>query len=522
MGMGLFAAIWVALTTYYTIILPLIGLIVLAAAIKYWWNEVKYFFTKLRIGFPLIGFIARNGGQIQTEASDLDGGVSWYHNERELCDRYYSYYKDTYKDPDHYDRCSDYLMKVEEGGRKSPGPWLWGVSAFLVIVEAYIFALVFTPFMATNVSADMGEWMALGVSGVIGIMLIYLTHAMGKQIYENSLIKKASALYQAQVRNGKKIEPVELTLEMTRQDDAAPKYLKILNRIKHNNDITPSWGLSIGTIALIVIFAVIAYFIRASTINEMETELVNASPYAAISAQAGNDSPFDTPISIGPFTLPSEAERDNQEADLRAASEIISDRIFAYKMTFILLSVIFVGVQVIGTMIGFTRSFAGVYSRKAVDSMAGFSSRSEFVAWYERKRDRVARDAEVHLSRLQKKIAHKNRFSGEGNGNGNGNPRRSFALFVREKEQAKLRQQTPAEQKDASRPPVPEKPGTTQPDEGKTIHTADKDKIKALGDLTRFSEEQLISIAQKLELDPARLRNERAVQEAVALVQQGA
>jgi len=536
--MGLFATLWAALFVYYHIVLPVLGVLLLIAAIKYWWNEVKYFFTKLRMGFPLIGFIARNGGQIQNEAPDFDGGVPWYRTERELCARYYSYYKDAYKDPDHYDRCSDYLMKIEEGGRKSPGPLLWGVSAFLVIVESYIFALVFTPFMATNVSADMGEWMALGVSGVIGIILIYLTHAMGKQIYGNGIIKKASALYQA--NHDKKVEPVELTLEMTKQDDTAPKYLKLTNRLPHSSDLSLRWKLSVGTIIFIAVFAVIAYFIRASTINEMETELVNASPYAVSPAQAGNDSPFGNAISIGPFTLPVEAEKDNREADQRAASEIISDRIFAYKMTFILLSVIFVGVQFIGIMIGLTRSFVGVHSRKAYDYMAGFSSRSEFVAWYERKRDRIARDAEMHLSRLQKKIAHKNRFSGDGNGGRSGNPRRSFALYVREQEQAKLHHQAQAAQPPAPPPvqvvpapapvpvptpapaPVPAPVPTPAPTPTPAPPTGQEEKIKALGDLTVFFEEELASIAGESGLELEKLLSRQKVQRALERARQGA
>jgi len=534
MGLGLFAAIWAALTAYYTIILPTLGLIVLILAIRHWWKEITYFFMRLRTGFPLIGFIARNSGQRQNPALNIEGGAPWYRTELELCSRYYRFYTDTYKDPDHYDRCADYLKKVEESGRKPAALWMWGISAILVLAESYIFALVLAPFMATSVSANDAEWIALIISVVISIVLLWLTHMMGKEIHENRMLKKASVLYQAAPDNT--TESVQLTLEETRQDDAVPRYLKLLNRVEHDVDIAPSWKWTIIACIGIALIAIFAYFIRSTTLNEMETELVNASPYAALSAQGEGDSPFSTPslsigpVTIGPFTLPDEAEHDNQQADQRAASEIASERILGYKLTFVMLSVIFIGVQIVGIMIGVTRTFAGVHSRKAYDGMGGFSTRSEFVAWYERKRDRIVRDAEMHLSRLQKNIASKNRFDRRDEQVQRGN----FALYVREKEQEKLRQQVPqavqtptqttATQRTETSPLVkPDTAGTNQPprDTGHSNGT-DEGKLKALGDLTRFTEDQLVSIAQKLELDPARLLSEQKVQQVVASVQQGA
>jgi len=527
MGLGLFATIWAVLTAYYTIILPTLGLVVLILAIRHWWGEITYFFLRLRTGFPLIGFIARNSGQRQNPALNIEGGAPWYRSELELCSRYYRFYTDTYKDPEHYDRCSDYLKKIEESGRKPAGPGLWGLNVLLVVAEAYILGLVLAPFMATNVSADMGEWMALAIAVLVSIILLLLTHVMGKEIHHNSLLKKASVLYQA--TPDKSADAVQLTLAETRQDDAAPRYLKLLNRLEHDAEMAPSRKWTIIACIGITAIAVFAYFIRSSTLNQMETELVNASPYAALSAQAGDDSPFSTPslsigpVTIGPFTLPGEAAEDNHEADQRAASEVMSERILGYKLTFVMLSVIFIGVQIIGIMIGVTRTFAGVHSEKAYDGLDGFSSRSEFVAWYERKRERIARDAEMHLSRLQKNIASKNRLDRRDEHVQRGN----FALYVREKEQEKRRQQVPAEPKDVPKPPVPPvKLDTTRTEQGTqgtgNRNGADDDKIKDLGDLTGYSDAVITGIAEELKLDPARLFSRRDVQNALKRVNQGA
>jgi len=522
---GLFATIVAVLAAYYTIILPTLGVILLVLAIRHWWEKISYFFLQLRTGFPLIGFIARNSGQRQNHALNIEGGAPWYRSELELCSRYYRFYTDTYKDPEHYERCSDYLKKIEESGRKPAPMWIWGLNVVLVVAEAYILGLVLAPFMATNVSADTGEWMALAIAVLVSIILLVLTHAMGQEIHRNNLLKKASVLYQATPDNS--TESVQLTLAETRQDDAAPRYLKLLNRVEHDADMAPSRKWTIIACIGITAIAVFAYFIRSSTLNQMETELVNASPYAALSAQAGNDSPFSTPslslgpLTIGPFTLPDEAAADNHEADQRAASEVMSERILGYKLTFILLSVIFVGVQIFGIMNGMKRSFAGVHSRDAYDGLDGFSTRSEFVAWYERKRDRIARDAEMHLSRLQKNIASKNRLDRRDEHVQRGN----FALYVREKAQEKLHQQVPQALQppypvlstQSTQTPPPVKPEATQPDQGSDDHT-----IQDLGDLTGYSDAVLTGIAEALKLDPARLFSRRDVQNVLKRVNQGA
>jgi len=128
-----------------------------------------------------------------------------------------------------------------------------------------------------------------------------------------------------------------------------------------NARVRPTWWISLIAVTMISLLAVAAYLVRVSTINEMETTRVNASPFAATTSESG--SPFSLPfglsgaaggnesMSAGPFTLPGDAAQDSRQADERAASETMADRIFAYKLTFAILSLVFVGVQLIGIII---------------------------------------------------------------------------------------------------------------------------------------------------------------------------
>lgn len=432
--MELFETLASALAAYRYIVWPLLGLMLLTIVVIRWWEAVKYFFLNFGSSFPLIGGVASASRRAQVEDRE-EGGVTWYKTERELCAKYHRFYERVNKDAAFYDKCANYLNKVEERGRKPTGVVLWAGSIFLVILEAFIFALVLSPFIANNISANQAEFSAIVISLLIGTILVPATHLMGAEIHKNGLISKAR-LWHGQAKrdnDAKKLQSDNnVDLDHTELDNADPKYLHIINRVQHNATVTPTWWKSGIAVILIVILAVGAYLIRASTINELETQQVNDSPYAQNDAA----SPFAS-AGNSPFEVPAEAAADGQAADQRASSEVAGDRIFAYKLTFIILSVIFVGVQIIGVLIGMFRSFAGIQSKEAAGYISGFSSAGEFAAYHQAKREQVARDAEAQLSSLQERIEHRHAL-GASTDRGE---RRSFSLYVSEDEQKKAREE---------------------------------------------------------------------------------
>lgn len=559
--MELFETLSTALAAYRYVVWPLVGLMILTIVVIRWWDQVKYFFLNVGCSLPFFGFIARASGRAQVEERE-DGGATWYKTERELCAKYHRFYERVNKDGTFYEKCANYLNKVEERGRKPTGVVLWGASIFLVILEAFIFALVLSPFIATNISANQAEFSAIIISLLIGTILVPATHLMGAEIHKNGLISKAR-LWHMQAKRDNDAQRLQsdsnVDLDHTELDNGQPKYLHIINRVQHNATVTATWWKTIIAIVLISVFAIGAYLIRASTINEMETQQVNASPY---SAEA--DSPFAEP-SNSPFELPSEAAVDGQKADERAASEVASDRIFAYRLTFIILSVIFIGVQIIGVLIGVFRSFAGIQSKEAAGYITGFSSAGEFAAYHELKREQVARDAESKLSSLQERIEHRHALGGSTDRG----ERRSFALYAAEAEARKTTAQEAAERKrfndeeraneaeleklrrdvarqrerdailaGAAQPATAAAPAP-QAAVAVTVTTvaevpaptvaaavpAQEDQsalIAGLGDLTLYSESELLSIGTELGIDHATLQSKQKVQNAIKRAKAGA
>ena len=560
--MELFDTLSTALAAYRYVVWPLVGLMVLAIVVMRWWDEVKYFFLNLGCSFPVVGYVASASRRSQVEGREEGSDTTWYKTERELCAKYHRFYERVNKDAAFYEKCANYLNKVEERGRKPTGMVLWIASIFLVILEAFIFALVLSPFIATNISANQAEFSAIIVSLLIGTILVPATHLMGAEIHKNGLISKAR-LWHMQAKRDNDAQKLQsdsnVDLDHTDLDNGQPKYLHIINRVQHNATVTPTWWKTIIAVVLISVFAVGAYLIRSSTINEMETQQVNASPYS----MSESDSPFSSGGN-SPFELPSEAVADGQQADERAASEVADDRIFAYKLTFIILSVIFVGVQIIGVLIGMFRSFAGIQSKEAAGYITGFSSAGEFAAYHELKREQVARDAEAQLSSLQERIEHRHDLGGSTDRG----DRRSFALYVRESEGHKARTQEETERKrqleaeraeeaeldklrrDVARQrereailggvpqPIPvtatpvavavmvaTPPVEPAPVAENTAVPAGEDQaalIAGLGDLTLYTDSELSSIGQELGLDHQVLLSKQKVQSAIKRAKAGA
>ncbi len=402
--MELFQTIAETISLYRYIFWPLLGLMALVIIFIRWWDQVSYFFLNLMSGLPLLGHVARLSRSNEPRRKGT-GDHAWYPAEEAICAKYWQYYKTSNLDADFYLRCVNYLNKVDERGRKPTGPLLWAGSIALVLLEAFIFALVLSPFIANNISANQAEFSAIVVSILIGVILVPATHLMGAELHKNTLIKKIKYWHGEERHSGnaKNLQKnKDVSLENTRVDDNDPAYLQMLNRVTHNARVTPQYWATGMAIALIIFFAVGAYFVRAATINAMDTQAVNGSPFSQQVTTSAQDSPFD---------LPAEAAADNAKADQQANKEITDNRVFASKLTFIILSVIFVGVQLIGILIGLLRSFAGIESKAAAQYIGGFSGSEEFANWHAARRDRVERDAQEKLTALQTRLVMKRSIS---------------------------------------------------------------------------------------------------------------
>lgn len=504
--------------THKVLVSSLLTLMVLTVVAMKWWDHVRYFVLNTRYGLPLVGRVASAARKPQSPDVSYRG-VTWFASERMVCADFHPHYRDMDDrcDPVFFERCEDYLNKTNQLGRKEKGLLLWLATFALVIFEAVGFAYVLAPFMARNVSANTAGMLAWMIAFMLSIILVPLTDKMGQQLHKNTLLSKIRVWHADARKSGqaKKLEPdTRIKIDTTHRDDDEPNYIKILNRVDCKARPTPEWKISFITVVLITAIAVGAYIIRSHTLDGLETEQVNASPFAVLTADAAQAVPFD---------LPGAAQADNDQADKRAANEQLASKIVAYKTTFVILSVIFVGVQVFGVLLGFFYSLAGKESAKAARYIRGFNHAREFANHYQALRDRVARDAQAHLSTLQALVEERHDTSGSEQA---GKPRATFALYLQEKtDQEVLRaSQRPVAvvQPVQSVAAVVVAETTLEPASpvAPVVVAGKADVLATLGDLTGWSDAELADMANELGLPLERLQRKQRMQRQIVQAKQ--
>lgn len=546
-----FSEIFNWLSLHRVVIWPLLVLTGLTVILMKWREQVRYFMLNVRYGFPWIGRVASAARKLQSLDANYRG-VTWYTSERTVCADYYPYYRnlDDRCHPVFFEHCEDYLNKTGQLGRKEKGVLPWLATFALVIFEAVGFAYVLSPFMARNVSANAAGMLAWTIAFTLSIILVPLTEKMGQQLHKNTLLKKIRVWHAEARKNGhaEKLEPnTEIKIDTTNRDNDKPNYIKILNRVDAEARPTPGWKISFITMLAISAIAVGAYVVRSHTLNGLEAGQVNASPFAALAAERSTATPL--------LDLSGAARSDNDKDDDRTASERVGSQVAAYKATFAILSVIFVGVQVFGTMLGLFYSLAGEESAKASRYIRGFNNAREFSSHYRMLRDKVARDAQARLSVLQALVAERHDTSGCKQA---GKLRGTFAQYLQEKREQECRERiekeiasererelklkreqgrerSEREVREAAETAIParmvrlsasvviEDPTTMSSPvaaivEGGSASTFGDEArmIAGLGDLTSWSDDELADIAAELGLPFERLLRKQRMQKQIA------
>jgi hypothetical protein len=394
-----------SLTAFLALHRVAVGLIlttmVLLVAIKIWWSKVSYFYMNIAYAFPLLGRISRWSGK--PPITNADG---WMDSETRLCADYYAYYQELNKSPDFYDKCRDYLNKVHETGRREKGFLMWMLIIGLIFFEAVGFAYVLAPFMVQNISANVAGMLAWFTAFLLSVAAVFFTEMAGREMHHSSLITKIRTWYE-QSRTPRDLEAdTKVDIDNTYRDDEEPNYLKVLNRTDHNARVTPKYTWTTVCLIYVLAIAIGAFVIRNYSLKSMEVDLVS-NPDAFSQTQGAN-----TKLPDSPFELPAESVQENQAAEHSSAQDKMEAIRAASLTTYIILSVIFLGIQGVGIVLSNRFSFAGKQSGQAWQYTRGFNNAEEFAVHFQNLRERVARDAQAKLTALQSRLANRITTSG--------------------------------------------------------------------------------------------------------------
>lgn len=346
-----------------------------------YWDKVKWFAMNFWYGFPLIGKTARLARDDTRDTSN----PGWFKSERALCSDYKQYIG--VKSEEEFNRYNSYLERAGDIGRKPLPGIMWLLIIAMVIVEALGFSYVLAGFTIPGASAAMQSYGAIGIAFLLSVVLVFLTHHTGSELYVNGKVEEARGEWKDAGKRGPLTEKGVVSLANNHEDDEKPHYTQMAHRVGKKTKIT----ISILTAIFVIAVATGATYVRGVVMEKQLTEEVSG-------AQTNY------------YGIPDELANVATEAEQQALQETTELDKKGGWTTFIILATIFVFLQILGVILGFKYGFAGKQSKEAYVGLGRgrFSTYNDVTQFV----DEISDKAQSKLENLQQRMEEINSFSG--------------------------------------------------------------------------------------------------------------
>jgi hypothetical protein len=352
--------------------------------------------TDLTYRFPIIGKLAR----FSRDYSETRQG-GWLNVEATLCHDYARHV--TALSKAEFQRNVEYLRKTYDHGRKPMPTRIIVLLGALVGLEAVGFAYMLGSWMAMESSENLRVYLAGAIVTVLALILIWVTHSAGHQLYRTRLLRSCFQQFQASM-----LEPAETRVmgaptklrvfsseivslnQDQSKDDHLPSHVQCANRVITRPDDLGSYAWLWVAGILVAFIAVISVVLRMETMHSVD---LLASEFSAGGGEGGAST---------------------------AAAGAAAARETAALASFAMLSVIFVVTQLVGMGVGYWYGFAGKQSRQAFRATGGCADYDTYFA-PARRRMSIADLRLTTLHRLmERRLPHEINWS------------RDFLQFIRE------------------------------------------------------------------------------------------
>lgn len=321
-------------------------LLLALALIVYARHDSSFALTDLSYTFPVLGRLHRFSKDYSESSHP-----GWLNVEHALCRDYARHISAMSKAQ--FENNVHYLKKTYDHGRRPLPAWALGTLAMLVVLEGLGFSYLLSAQMAIEGSEDLRQILTVAIVIVLAIILVWVTHAAGHQLYRTGLLR--SCFREFQTSKAKAFSSQIVSLDDNQWvDSAEPAHVQCANRVitKPGDRGTHFWVWLAAL--LILVIGVGSYKLRTDTLHSVAADdsgviadLFDGGGEGESGAPPG---PAETPAPGSPETLAAE----------RAALT-----------SFAMLAVIFMVTQIAGMSLGFWYGFAGKQSKAAYRSTRG-------------------------------------------------------------------------------------------------------------------------------------------------------
>jgi hypothetical protein len=301
----------------------------------------------------------------------------------------------THHDNELCQKAKDYMRKAGDVERRTMPFMLLAILLFLLFIEASGFSYVFSDLMINDASENMLQKTMIFGGFVVSIVLMFLTHFTGEEIHKMSVLKAIDD-EMATVDTKKLLQEKEaflknrVSIENTYFDDAAktliiPQYNRLAQKYFnwktfHTNR---KWLVTIFTAILILSIGIGAMFVRFYVFDKnvdhyQEPQMLSMKDYD-VSTEFLKDKDKGTikkSATIDKPALPSYFTEQNKLRDkYRRSSQVEAEKKASY-VTYIVMMMLFFGIQVVGIISGVRYSFVGEASKKAYKIIKSYKEKA--------------------------------------------------------------------------------------------------------------------------------------------------
>ena len=340
--------------------------------INFWWLNFMY-------SLPFVGKLARLSRDTTRSSSP-----GWLRAEETLCGDYRKHIMTTSEQE--FRKRLTYMSKAQDLGRSPLPGWMVAILAVLLVAEGLGFSYLLGTWMAREGSANVHTLLMLAIVFVICTIMLFLTHAAGHQLHRTGLIKRCDKEW----RDGGQEAPFR-TREVKLDDDqgldeGSPGFTHTVNRVGTHG----SYVMVAITAVAVISIASVSTWMRVNHLNQEMIERTTVQPGGAAD---GN------PFSSG--KAPAELAQPQQEADMKARVEALSNEKGEGLAAFIMLALIFIVTQIVGIYAGFKYGFAGKESAAAFRGTRGFATYDDYMDRFEP----MIQVGQAKLQTLQRNLA---------------------------------------------------------------------------------------------------------------------
>jgi len=290
-----------------------------------------------------------------------------------------------------FELAENYMSKAGDSGRRILPFSLFLILIFLLFIEASGFSYIFSELMINDASESILHYSMIFGGLVVSTILMFLTHFSGEEIHRNGVLKFieneiASVNKEIIFKDKNNFKKSQIKLNNSFHDnnantDVIPQYNRMHQKYFNWDKMKTNrkFYISIFTVIFVLTIGIGAMFVRFyifdQNIDYYQKSIDGDNSSFNIKTELyEQESKGNTKLKNNNYIPSYYTEQSELRDKYQRSSKIESNKKASY-VTYIVMMMLFFGIQMIGIIVGIKYSFIGIESKKAYRDIVSYKEK---------------------------------------------------------------------------------------------------------------------------------------------------